>query len=172
MPQPDYVPMTRADEVRVAERMPAPDQWLADRPAEAVVGDAPPSGRRFGTPGPDQGFGLKLARLLAPRLQLAPHEHLDDAVAGCLSVGLKRAARFGRAPVIHDMELAYTVWGFLGGAPDDLVTYRRTLFLGAHHDYWAPRAIADRVREETLRLTPTDVAAKLSDWKSLIDTGS
>jgi hypothetical protein len=89
-----------------------------------------------------------------------------------VAVGLKRAARFGRAPVIHDMELAYTVWGFLGGAPADLVAYRRTLFLGAHHDYWARRAIADRVREETLTLTPADVASRLTDWKSLIDAGS
>jgi hypothetical protein len=162
--------MTRADEVRQAEHMPPPDRWVADRPAEVVVGEAPPRGRRFGTPGPDQGFGLKLARLLAPRVQLAQHEHLDDAAAGCVAVGLKRAARFGRAPVIYDMELAYTVWGFLGGAPSDLVAYRRTLFLGAHHEYWARRAIADRVREETLTLTPSDVASRLSDWKSLIDT--
>jgi hypothetical protein len=161
--------MTRADEVRQADHMPPPERWLADRPAEVVVGAAPPRGKRFGTPGPDQGFGLKLARLLAPRLQLAQHEHLDDAVAGCVGVGLKRAARYGRAPVIYDMELAYTVWGFFGAAPDDLVAYRRTLFLGAHHDYSLRRGIADRVREETLRLTPADAATKLSDWKSLID---
>jgi hypothetical protein len=172
MPQPDYVPMTRADEVREAERMPSPDSWLADRPAEAVVGAAPPRGDRFGTPGPDQGFGLKLARLVATRVQLADHEHLDDAVAGCAAVGLKRAARFGRAPVIHDMDLAFTVWGFLGAAPADLVAHRRTLFLGAHHDYWRRRAIADAVREATLTLTPDAAAARLSDWKSLIDTGS
>jgi hypothetical protein len=169
MPQPDYVPMTRADEVREAERMPPPARWVADRPAEAVVGAAPPRGKRFGTPGPDQGFGLKLARLLAPRIVLADHEHLDDAIAGCLGVGLKRAARFGRAPVIFDMELAYTVWGYFGGAPQDLVAFRRPLFLGAHHDYSAQRGIADRVREETLVLTPAAAAAKLSDWKSLLD---
>ena len=172
MPQPDFVPMTRADEVREAERMPPPDRWVADRPAEAVVGDAPPRAKRFGTPGPDQGFGLKLARLLAPRLQLADHEHLDDAVAGCVGVGLKRAARFGRAPVIYDMELAYTLWGFLDDAPKDLVAFRGTVFPGAHHDYWVRRAIADRVREDTLALTPADVASRLTDWKSLIDTGS
>jgi hypothetical protein len=161
--------MTRADEVREVERMPPPERWVANRPAEVVVGAAPPRGKRFGTPGPDQGFGLKLARLLAPRVQLAEHEHLDDAVAGCVGVGLKRAARFGRAPVIYDMELAYTVWGFLGAAPQDLVAYRRTLFLGAHHDYWAQRAIADLVREDTLALTPAAAASKLTDWKSLID---
>ena len=169
MPQPDYVPMTRADEVREAERMPSPDPWLADRPAEVVVGAVPPRGERFGSPGPDQGFGLKLARLVAPRLKLAQHEHLDDAVAGCTAVGLKRASRFGRAPVIFDMELAFTVWGFLGAAPDDLVAYRRTLFLGCHHDYSKRRIIADRVKDTTLPLGAADAASRLTDWKSLLD---
>ena len=168
MPQPDFVPMTRADEVRAAERMPVPGQWLADRPAE-VLNDGPPDRKRFGSPGPDQGFGLKLAKHLAPRLQLAEHEHLDDAVAGCAAVGLKRAALFGRAPVVFDMELAYTVWGYLGAAPRELVEYRRTLFSGAHHEYWSRRDIADRVPESTLRLTAADAASRLSDWRQLVD---
>ena len=169
MPQPDYIPMTRADEVRPAERMPVPRGWVVDRPGE-VIDDGPPVGDRFGSPGPDQGYGLKLAKALAPRLQLAQHEHLDDAIAGCVAVGLKRAARFGRAPVIYDMELAYTVWGYLGDAPGDLVAFRRTLFPGCHHDYWAQRAIADRVPDTTLLLTPADAAAELIDWRSLLDT--
>jgi hypothetical protein len=160
--------MTRADEVRPAERMPVPDSWIPDRPGE-VVHSGPPRGRQFGSPGPDQGFGLKLARQIAPRLQLAEHEHLDDAVAGCAAVGLKRAALWGRAPVIGDMELAYTVWGFLSAAPRELVEFRRTLFQGAHHEYWSQRAIADRVPETTLRLTPADVAGRLSDWRQLVD---
>jgi hypothetical protein len=162
--------MTRADEVREAERMPTPERWIADRPGE-VVSTGVPKGRRFGTPGPDQGFGIKLARYLAPRVQLAEHEHLDDTVAGCVGVGLKRAASFGRAPVIYDMELAYAVWGFLGAAPRDLVEFRRTLFLGCHHDYWAQRDIADRTRDDTLRLTPADAATRLTDWRSLLDAG-
>ncbi|MDQ1374294.1 MAG: hypothetical protein QOJ09_1632 [Actinomycetota bacterium] len=168
MPQPDYVPMTRADEVRPAERMPVPEQWLAGRPGE-VVATGPPHGKRFGTPGPDQGFGLKLARHLGPRLQLDEHEHLDDAVAGCAAVGLKRAALWGRAPVVYDMELAYTLWGYLGAAPRELVEFRHRLFLGAHHEYWSQRDIADRVPDATLRLTPAEVATRLSDWRHLLD---
>jgi hypothetical protein len=168
MPQPDFVPMTRADEVRSAERMPVPDGWTADRPAE-VVDSGPPRANRFGTPGPDQGFGLKLAKHLGPRLQLAEHEHLDDAIAGVAAVGLKRAALFGRAPVIYDMEMAATLWGFLGTAPADLVAFRRDVFLGVHHEYWGRRAIADRVSEETLRLTPAAASSRQADWRQLID---
>ena len=168
MPQPDYVPMTRADEVRQAERMPAPDTWRADRPGEVVDG-GPPRGKQFGTPGPDQGYGLKLARMVGERTVLPPHEHLEDAIAGCLGVGLKRAARFGRAPVVYDMELAFTLFGYLEGAPADLVAFRRPLFQGAAHEYWAQRAIADRVPDSTLAMAPAAVAAKLPEWRTLID---
>lgn len=168
MPQPDYVPMTRADEVRAAERMPAPDTWRADRAGE-VVGAGPPRGKQFGTPGPDQGYGLKLARMVGERAELGKNEHREDAVLGCMAVGLKRAARFGRAPVVYDMELAFTLFGFLPGAPADLVAFRRPLFEGAAHEYWAQRRIADRVPDETLALAPAAVAARLSEWRTLLD---
>jgi hypothetical protein len=169
MPQPDYVPLSRVDEVRPAERMPPAERWVADRPAEVWTKGAP-QGRRLGAPGPDQGFGLKLARRLVDRLQLAEGEHAEDAVAGCLTVGLKRAARFGRAPVIHDMELAYTLWGFLGSAPADLVEHRKPLFQACAHDYFQQRDIADAVPDTTLALTPAQVRDRLADWRGLIST--
>jgi hypothetical protein len=128
-------------------------------------------GAKFGSTGPDLGYGLKLARMLQPRLKLGEGEHAVDAVAGCFAVGAKRAASFGRAPVIFDMELAYALWGFLDGAPADLVAFRAPLFMGAAHEYWEQRSIVDRVKPSTLRMTPAQVKAKLSDWKSLIDVG-
>ena len=73
--------------------------------------------------------------------------------------------RFGRAPAIYDLTFAFTLWGFLGGAPDDLVTARGPLFRSASHHYQAQRAIADSVRDETLRLTPEAVAERLDDWR-------
>ena len=169
MPQPDYVPLSRADEVRPAERMPPADRWMADRPAE-VWAQGAPDGKGLGSPGPDQGYGLKLARRFVARLQLAEGEHAEDAVSGCLTIGLKRASRFGRAPVIHDMELAFTLWGFLGGVPADLIEFRKTLFQACAHDYWQQRAIADAVPDETLVLTPAQVRDRLSDWRSLVTT--
>jgi hypothetical protein len=129
----------------------------------------PPKGSKFGSTGPDLGYGLKLARILEPKVQLTEGEHAADALAGCFAVGAKRAALFGRAPVIFDMELAYTLWGFLGDAPAELVAFRKPLFMGAAHEYWEQRQIVDRVKESTLRLTPGQVREKLSDWKSLLD---
>lgn len=167
MTQPRHVPLTPADRVRTGERLPTPEPWRTDRPAEAVS-TSPPSGRRLGTAGPDQGYGLKLARQLVPALELGADDHTEDAVAGCLAVGLKRAAAFGRAPVVYDFQHAYTLWGFRPGAPADLVEHRRRVFAGASHDYWHQRDIADAVPESTLRLTPEQVAERLVDWRTLL----
>jgi hypothetical protein len=167
-PQPDYVPVRPADRVRPTERLPVPDSWEPDRPGD-IRSVRQPWGTRMGSPGPDQGFGLMLARRFVDRLQLAEGEHAEDAVAGCLAVALKRAALFGRAPVIHDFELAYTLWGFLGDAPKDLVTARKPLFEAASHHYEDQRAIADAVPESTLRLKSADIASALAgDWRQLI----
>jgi hypothetical protein len=169
MTQPAYVPASTSDRVRPVERLPVARPWRADRPsdeANAVV----PIGRQFGYTGPDLGYGLKLARRIEPRLQLAGGESAEDAVAGCFAVGSRRAATFGRAPVIYDMDFAYTVWGFLGGAPADLIAFRTPLFKGAAHDHWIQRDIADRVKGEALGLTPAQVRDRLAGWRSLIAT--
>ncbi len=171
MAQPDFVPVSDTDRVRPVERLPVPDGWEATRPAD-LPGLRPPSGHSMGATGPDQGYGLKLARRFHDRLELQASEHSEDAVAGALAVGLKRAARFGRAPVIYDFELAYTLFGFLGGAPDDLLEYRRGLFAGAGHDYWTQRRIADVVPTSTLALTPAQVREQLGSWKTLLELGT
>lgn len=166
MAQPEFVQLHAGDRVRAAERLPAHGGWRQDRPAELTSPDVP-TGLRFGSPGPDQGYGLTLAHRFVDRLDLAPDEHGEDAVAGCLGVGLRRASLFGRAPVIHDLDLAFTLFGYLGGAPDDLVAFRAPLVQGAGHSYWLQRDVVDKVRVDTLRLTPAQVRAKLSEWRSL-----
>ncbi|MGH9128667.1 MAG: hypothetical protein ACRDY2_06820 [Acidimicrobiales bacterium] len=171
MTQPNYSPLAAADRVRPVGKLPTPAAWWAERPGDPKgpmkVG---PSGARFGMTGPDQGYGLHLAERFQARLVLAPGETAADATAGCLGVALCRASAFDRAPVIFDLEMAFTLWGFLGEPPADLVAWRRSLFSAAAHDYWAQREIAARVLPETLRLTPAQVRSRLSDWRSLIDT--
>jgi len=167
MAQPEYVPVTPADRVRPAERLPPHGGWRQDRPGE-ITGVYRRSGARRGTAGPDQGYGLTLARRFEARLELATGEHAEDAMAGCLGVALRRASMYRRAPVIHDLDLAFTLWGFLGDAPEDLVDYRGPLFRSASHHYWDQRGIADKVLESTLRSTPVAVRAQLADWRSLL----
>jgi hypothetical protein len=168
MTQPEYVPVRADDEVRAAERLPVPHSWRADRPGDLHTPEAP-SGPILGHPGPDQGYALRLVHRFDDRLALAEAEHKQDAVAGCLAIALRRAALFGRAPVIHDLELAFRLWGYLGDAPEDLVNLRVPLFAGASHQYWDQRMIADRVPDSTLRMTPAEVARRLpTDWRQLI----
>lgn len=167
MPQPEYVPIRAADEVRPVERLPAPRRWRPDRPADLAPGPGS-RGRGLGVPGPDQGYGLLLAHRFSGRLELSPGESEHDALAAGTAVALKRAALFGRAPVTADLELAFTLLGYLGDTPDDLVAARRRWVDGMSHQYWQGRALADRVPEETLRLTPERVRDRLTSWGELI----
>lgn len=166
MAAPEYVPVPLADRARQGEVLPPPRSWTATRPGDLV--GSQPTGYLLGKPGPDQGYGLALAQRFAGRLQLTTGEHEADAVAGCTAVALRRASMLGRAPVIYDFDLAFTIWGYLGDAPEDLVAYRAPLFAGASHHYRQQREIADRVPEETLRLTAAQARARLGEWRTLL----
>ena len=168
MTQPSFVPVVEADQVRRAYQLEVPSIWTASRPSE-LRGTRQPSGSMLGSAGPDQGFALKLARRFEDRLMLGVGERSEDAIWGCTAVGMRRAAVFGRAPVIHDLTLAFCLWGFLAGAPADLVDARGPLFRASSHHYLAQRTIAGCVPESTLRLTPEQVAGRLADWRTLLE---
>ncbi len=120
-------------------------------------------------PGPDQGYALLLAHtLFEDRIELTDGITAEDALVGCAGVASRRASLFGRAPVAKDIELALVLFGFLGGAPAELVAWRAPLFEAAAHHYQQQRAIAGAVSEETLRLSPAEVRARLSDWRSML----
>jgi hypothetical protein len=112
-----------------------------------------------------------LARRFEGQLQLAADEREEDALVGCTGVALKRASLFGRAPVVHDMTVALTVWGFLGDAPPDLIAFRQPLFAEVASPYHYPeqRRVVDLVPDDVLRRTPDEIAeAHRSDWRSLL----
>jgi hypothetical protein len=165
--QPSFVPIVEADQVRPSYRLNVPRIWTQSRPSE-VRGTSQPEGRLLGKPGPDQGFALKLARRFEARLVLTEGDSTEDAIAGCTGVAMRRCAHFGRAPAVYDLEFAFTLWGFLGGAPADLVEARSPLFRSAAHHYLAQRAIADSVQDEALRLTPDAVADRIGQWRDMI----
>jgi len=115
---------------------------------------------------------MTLARRFVDRLVLTEGEQAADAVAGCVAVAMRRASGFGRAPMIGDLEMAFGVWGFLATAPDDLVALRKPLFGGASHHYAHQRHIADMVAPATLRLTPSEVRARVTttQWRDLFSS--
>jgi hypothetical protein len=175
MAAPEHVPVDRTKPVRAYESPPRrPDSWMSERPGE-VVEQGQPRGDRLGNQGPDQGYALRLVRQFEGKLTLTPGEHEKDALAGAVAVALKRASIFGRAPVIHDLTIAFTVWGFLDESPPtELVELRKALFAEVRHPvhYEQQRAVVDAVPESTLRLTPQAVTDTYgSDWRSLLDLG-
>lgn len=171
MAAPKFAPVSPTAAPR-AYRSPdhVPDSWTPGRPG-AVVG-LQPRGDRLGTQGPDQGFALRIAARLTPEVRVQPGEKVEDAVRGCVNIALRRASLFSRAPVVHDLRIAFTIWGFFDESPPDaLVERRRALFEGvghAAHHYAEGRHIADLVPESTLRSTPAEVAERYpAEWREL-----
>ena len=166
MAAPEYVPTTKEQQPRRGLGLPPARPWTATRPGELKA--AQPEGPTLGHPGPDQGYALVLANRFRDRLVLDGVK-ADDAVTGCLGVALRRASLFGRAPVIHDLDIAFRIWGFLGDAPPELVALRAPLFEAVSHHYADQRVIVDRVPETTLRKTHQQVAASFpGEWRALL----
>lgn len=172
MAAPEFVPTQPLAQVRsYSSPPPRAGGWVADRPGE--IEGLQPVGEQLGTPGPDQGFALTLAARFADKVQLAEGEHAADALAGAAAVAMKRSGLFGRAPVVHDLTVALTVWGYLDQAPDPaLVEARRELFDEVHHyvHYTELRRIVDAVPESVL-LQPhaTTIAQHAADWRSCLE---
>ncbi|HSM67037.1 MAG TPA: hypothetical protein VK860_12075 [Ilumatobacteraceae bacterium] len=147
-----------------------PEPWTPDRPGD--IDGFQPSGPQLGAQGPDQGFALRIASRLRPKLQLQG-EHVDDVIRGCLGVALRRASLYSRAPVVHDLDIAFTIWGFYDADPPaELVELRQELFEGLRlvgHHYTEARLVADMVPESTLRMTPGQAASAYpADWRRLV----
>ena len=171
MSAPRFSPVPPVEPVRYYESPDSvPESWSLGRPGE--IHGRQPEGERLGYQGPDQGYIIGLAKRARARVRLAPGEDMDDVLRGCSLIALRRASLFGRAPVVHDLNVALGMWGYLSDAPPaDLVAVRRELFVGvgnAAHHYKEGRAIADMAPNETLRMSPSDVVTQFStQWRSL-----
>ena len=174
MAAPNYVPRSASAEKYYESPPRRKDSWVAQRPAELAEGQ--PRGAGLGHQGPDQGYALKLVRGFEDKVALRSGERWEDAAAGCVLVALKRASLFGRAPVSHDLEIAFRVFGYLDDpADDELADLRAEAFdrVDNPHHYLEARRITDAVPEATLRQTPAQVAsAHDRDWASLLDVAA
>jgi len=146
-------------------RMPPARPWYSDRPGDEVA-FGQPHGRLFGVPGPNIGYALTLAHRIGERLTLAPDERLDDALAVVSELAMKRAASFGRAPVMADLDVGAHILGYLGGCDPDDAVWRSAAVDGAEHDYNARRAICDAVDVDTLRLPPDALRSRALELRT------
>ena len=170
---PDFVPTDPTQRTRVYSSPPLrPGGWKAGRPGE--IDGAQPKGAALGTTGPDQGYAYKLVRHLEDRMHLGDVKR-DDAVAGSVALAMKRSGLLGRAPVVHDLTAAFTIFGFLdANPPSELAIWRREAFaeIASHHHYLERRELIDRVPDELLR-KPHGEIEKLyrADWRQFLDAG-
>jgi hypothetical protein len=172
MAAPQFVPTPVAKRIKAYESNEhVPETWRSERPGE--LSGRQPSGTRLGYQGPDQGYALTLVRRFEDRIVVMRGETKADAMRGCLNIALRRASLFGRAPVVHDLTSAFTMWGFFDtNPPEELSRLRAAKFEGvanASHHYDEGRAIADAIPEATLRLSHSEVAvAYPASWKTLL----
>jgi hypothetical protein len=171
MAAPDHVPTKAAQRSRTYSSPPRrPDGWRADRPGDLL--GRQPAGEKLGSQGPDQGYLLTLADRVRDRLKLHGGENADDALAGASAVGLKRASLFGRAPMMHDLTVGLTVWGFLDDkAAKALLELRHVMFeeCRAPAQYSKLRSIADAVPAEVLHQPHQAVLDQYHDsWTQVI----
>jgi hypothetical protein len=145
--------------------LPAARPWVPDRPGDAVA-YGQPHGRLLGDPGPNIGYALTLAERLHDRLQLAPTEHLEDAMTVVSELAMKRASSYGRAPVMADLECAALILGYLGGCDPDDALWRAAAVTEAGHDYPTRRAICDAVDLDALRLAPQVLSSRTRELRA------
>ena len=99
-------------------------------------------------------------------LRISPLEHDDDVVAVLAEIAGKRAASFGRAPVMTDIDVAIALLGYDGLVEDAFVDVRSRLVHGAAHDYIRRRELVDAVPEALLSMRMADLLRSVDEWRS------
>jgi hypothetical protein len=172
MAAPEFVPTHPLAGVRSYSSPPQRSgSWIPDRPGE--IHGRQPVGEQLGVPGPDQGYALTLAASFRGKLELVAGEHEADALAGASAIAMKRSGVFGRSPVVHDLRVGLSLWGFLDATcPADLLALRQAWFDEVHLaiHYRALRRIADAVSAELLGQPHAIILAQSqADWRSCLD---
>ena len=169
MSVPEYVPLGFSDRVRrlESEVPPLPTRRPPrDHPGGVSSGSF---GRLQGRPAPDAGYALRLIRRFAGQVALAPGEDERDALAAGAVLGMARAAHFGRAPVIHDVRVGLELLGYLGGAPQEMVVWRRRALQNIHRDRFRQLQLLG-ADPQVLEMSPGEAPALLGDWRRLLPT--
>ena len=170
MPTDPFVPAELADRPRQQQNLPpglappAAGDWRANRPGDLTADTT--TGPLIGRPGPNVGYAYTLAARARGALRMSPLEHDDDVVAVIAEIAGKRAASFGRAPVMTDVDVAIALLGYDGLVDDDFVALRARLVHDAAHSYPRRRRLVDAVPESLLPLRMADLLRAVDEWRS------
>jgi hypothetical protein len=106
----------------------------------------------FGLPCLDGGHALLLAYCSQNPLVLGAHDRPEDARWAVATIGVRRAGLAGRAPLASDVDVARTVLGYDGDAPEAFVEWRTHRLWGIALDPHVEMWLGDLV-EEAVDLT-------------------
>jgi hypothetical protein len=170
MPTDPFVPSELGDVPRQQQNLPpglAPPparDWRADRPGD--LEGVSTAGSMLGRPGPNVGYAYTLAGRARGALTISPLEHDADVVAVIAEIAGKRAAHFGRAPVMTDIDVAIALLGYDGLVEDEFVELRARLVHEAAHDYIRRRELVDSVPEALLPMRMAELIGAVDGWRS------
>ena len=168
MPTDPYVSPDPDDKPRQQQNLPPgvayppASSWRPTRPGDNV--SAQPTGRLRGAPGPNIGYAYTLTNRVKDRFKLAPHEYVEDAASVVAEIAARRAASFGRAPVIRDVDFAASLLGYDGNG--EFATSRALLVHEASHDYRRRRAVVDLVPDDLLRASDIEARDRAGQWRA------
>jgi hypothetical protein len=171
VPTDPYIPPDPAARPRQQQNLPPglalppASGWEAERPGD--LGPGQPQGDLLGTPGPNVGFAYTLVEQAKDRFHLGEHEDIHDVGPVIAELAGRRAALFGRAPVMRDITHAAMILGYEGNASAEWITARTLLVQEAGHSYPKRRAIVDSVPEHALRSGPDTVQSDGEAWRAL-----
>jgi hypothetical protein len=163
-----YVPTRPEDAPRRSVAIPPAVGWRAVRPGDLEPGEPGLTGHLFGTPGPDSGYALTLAERFHDRIAVVPPETVHDAEALAAQFAMRRGGVLGRAPIQPDVELGFTLFGWLGDPPADLVEWRRIAVADVGHDYTRRVSLVESIPEWVVRHRIEDIRARLPEWRHLL----
>ncbi len=147
MAQPTFAPVPLTGQVRPTMSPGSPE--IGRTPKKGMTRSAhPPAGRGQGTPAPDAGYALGVARREVATLSFVREHDRHDVELGVALIAAKRAGLVGRAPTLGDVRVAMDAFGLREpGVIDDT---RARPFRGLAHSYVAQRALVDSVDAATL----------------------
>lgn len=108
MGQEPNIPIGFEDLPRPTPKPSPPQRWSPTRPGEVTSPDDMPWGGSFGTPGPDIGFAIRIART---RGLPGDPDRAADVEAAVVAVMAARASAVGRAPTNPDFDVALRLLG-------------------------------------------------------------
>ena len=157
MAQQPNIEFDPADRPRAVPRPDHARRWKpSDRPGMITSPDEVPRGEGFGTPGPDTGWALRLI----DRAEIPDRTPgLEKVLAALMGA---RAASFGRAPTLEDLEVALLLTGIGEALPEHLVERRHRWVDATTHERPPGRAALADVGTELLRAKPAAVRLRVS----------